>query len=57
MKELLRCVELLYGINKLDEPFWVRVRGEVGKGDMGTGDKKTLQLGQGHGHNLLYATQ
>ena len=53
MKELLRCVELLYGINKLDEPFWVRVRGEVGKGDMGTGDKKTLLLGQGHGHNLL----
>lgn len=32
MKELLRCVDLLYGTNKLGDPFWMRVRGEVGKG-------------------------
>jgi len=40
VKELLRCVELLYGMNNLGEPLWVRFRVESGKGDALVGDKE-----------------
>jgi len=33
VKEILRCVELLYGMKRLGEHLWLRVRGETGKGD------------------------
>lgn len=41
MKELLRYVELLYGMNKSGETLGVRVRGDTGKGVIRMGDKKT----------------
>jgi len=40
IKELLRCVELLYGMNKLCEPLRVRFREETGKGDIVVGDRE-----------------
>jgi len=40
VKELLRCVELLYGMNYLGKPLWIRFRGETGKGDIVVGDKE-----------------
>jgi len=46
MKELLRCVELLHGMNKLGEPLWVRFRGETNKGDTVVGDKTGHAIGQ-----------
>ena len=44
MKELLRCVELLYGMNMLGEPLWVRVGGEAGKGDISVGEKEPIEV-------------
>lgn len=41
MKELLRYVEHLYGMNKSGETLGVRVRGDTGKGVIRMGDKKT----------------
>ena len=34
MKELLIRMELLYGMKKLGETFWVRVGGKVGQGEI-----------------------
>lgn len=44
MKDLLRCVQLLYGMNWLGEPLWVSVRGETNKGDIVVGDKEPVEV-------------
>ena len=42
--ELLRCIKILYRMNKLSGSFWVGVRGETDKGDIVVGDKGPVKV-------------